>query len=121
MHQSWSFYLCNDKQGTFVKFRFLIQNLLKMGLGDELNNQLKLAFNNNSKRFYHLMLDFLMSNVMNKNSNAKITNKKEVFGFLDCEEILPSFMLLYLVFSGIYMSLDRLSDVFKEITDSMTV
>jgi len=67
----------------FAKFRFLMATLLKMGLGDELLNQMKFAFNNSSKRFYHLMLDYLMSTVLNKNQNAKINNKKEIFSFLD--------------------------------------
>ena len=113
--ESWSFYLVNDKQAIFGKFRFLIKILIKMGQGDDLVNQIKVAFNNNSKRFYHLMLDYLMSKVQ----VTKIDNKKDVFAYLDCEEILPSFMLLYLVFSGIYISLDRLNDMFKEIVDTM--
>lgn len=56
-------------------------NLLKLGLGDELMTQIKRTFTNNSKRFYHLMLDSLVSNL--KSKNVKLSNKKEVFGYLD--------------------------------------
>jgi hypothetical protein len=117
---SWSFYILNDKQGIFNKFRFLMSNLLKMNLGDELINQMKRTFKNSSKRFYYLMLDFLMSNVQKKMPSLTITNKKEIFRHLDCEEILPSFMLLYLIFSGLYIPLDRLAEMLRELSDLST-
>lgn len=65
-------------------------NLIKLGRGDEIITQMKRTFNDNSKRFYNLMLDSLMTSVQDKNMNIK--DKKEVFKFLDNEEVLPSFM-----------------------------
>ena len=65
-------------------------NLIKLGRGDEIIAQMKRTFNDNSKRFYNLMLDSLMTSVQDKNMNIK--DKKEVFKFLDNEEVLPSFM-----------------------------
>ena len=115
IYESWSFYLLNDNKNFFMKFKFLMQNLLKLGKGDEIITQVRRTFNNNSKRFYHLMLDSLMSNMIIKNAN--IGDKKEVFKFLDFEDILPSFFLLYFIFSGIYISLDRLALIFFQLWD----
>jgi hypothetical protein len=67
----------------YNKFRFLMINLLKMGRGDELVNQIKKTFKNNSKRFYSLMLDHLMASVLSKAPNIIINNKKEIFAYLD--------------------------------------
>jgi len=119
IYSSWSFYILNDKQDIFMKFRFLMANLIKMGQGDELVSQLKKTFRNNSKRFYNLMLDFLMASVLEKAPNVTISNKKEIFMYIDWEDFLTSFALLYLIFSGLYVSLDRLSDIFKNIWDSL--
>ena len=113
--ESWTFNFLLEKQSLFTKFKFLMVNLTKMSLGDEIINQMKIAFNNNSKRYYHLMLDFLMSKVQSKTQGPTIQSKKEVFRYLDWERLLPSFMLLYLIFTGIYSFLDRLSEMFNEI------
>lgn len=101
IYSTWSFYLLQDKNHVFGKFRFLMANLLKLGLGDELVGQMKKTFINNCKRFYHLMLDSLMCKV--KSKNITMSNKKEVFRYLDCEDVLPSFALMYLIFSGMYV------------------
>ena len=112
---AWTFNFLLEKQSLFTKFKFLMVNLIKMSLGDEVINQMKIAFNNNSKRYYHLMLDFLMSKVQSKVQSTTIQSKKEVFRHIDCENLLPSFMLLYLIFTGVYSFLDRLSGIFNEI------
>jgi hypothetical protein len=117
--ESWTFYILSDKQSMYNKFRFLMINLLKMGRGDELVNQIKKTFKNNSKRFYSLMLDHLMASVLSKAPNIIINNKKEIFAYLDWEDILTSFALLYLIFSGLYISLERLADIFKSLCDSI--
>lgn len=111
--------MLNDKQNVFARFRLLMSNLLKMGQSDELINQMKRTFNNNSKRFYHLMLDNLMLSVQKKTPNITISNKKDIFRYLDNEDILSSFMLMYLIFSGIYVTLDRLSDMFRQLCDDL--
>ena len=83
IYDSWTFYILSDKQSMYNKFRFLMMNLLKMGQGDELVNQMKKTFKNNSKRFYSLMLDHLMASVLAKAPNINISNKKEIFSYLD--------------------------------------
>lgn len=112
---AWTFNFLLEKQSLFTKFKFLMANLIKMSLGDEIISQMKIAFNNNSKRYYHLMLDFLMSKVQSKVQSTTIQSKKEVFRHIDWESLLPSFMLLYLIFTGVYSFLDRLSAMFNEI------
>jgi hypothetical protein len=34
---------------------------------------------------------------------------------LDCEEIIPSFLLIYLVFLGMFQLLDKLIEIFKDL------
>ncbi|CAI2381418.1 unnamed protein product [Moneuplotes crassus] len=117
IHQSWSFFLLTDKKTVFTKFSFLMKNLLKCGKENEIITQMKSKFTNNSKRFYHLMLDSLMT--MIKGKNVSIESKKEVFKHLDAEDILASFFLIYLIFSGVYISLERLSSILFNLCDAM--
>lgn len=41
--------------------------------------------------------------------------KKDIFKYLDCEEILPSLLLIYLVFQSIFSILDKVFEIFQDL------
>ena len=74
------------------------------------------TFKNQTKKFYNLMLDHLL--VKHSERKKEEVKKKEIFSFLDCQEILPAFMLSYLIFSSVYGLLNSISKSYKDIVDN---
>ena len=71
------------------------------------------SFKNQSKKYYNLVLDHLLSK--KQGNQPEEMTKKEIFKFLNCEEILPAFLLIYLVFSGIFNLISQLLFSFDDI------
>lgn len=74
----------------------------------------KQTFKNQSKKYYSLLLDYLLSKQAKK-AKADEIKKKEIMKFLDCDEILPAFLLLYLNFRGVLTVLDKLFEIFNDL------
>lgn len=43
--------------------------------------------------------------------------KKEIFKYLDCGEVLPAFLLIYLIFSGIHGMIEKLESIFTDLVN----
>jgi hypothetical protein len=50
-----------------------------------------------------------------KNLKTTEIKKKDIFKYLDCEEILPSLLLFYLVFQSIFSIIERLQEIFNDL------
>jgi hypothetical protein len=71
---------------------------VKIGRCDEVIKMIEASFKNQSKKFYNLILDFILQQKQAKKMKTDDVRKKDIFKYLDCEEILPSLLLIYLVF-----------------------
>lgn len=76
------------------------------------------TFKNQTKKFYNLMLDHLLAKHSERRKEE--VNKKEIFKSLDCEEILPAFMLSYLIFNSTYGLLSSIFKSYSEIIEGNT-
>ena len=113
----WTFNYAEHKQEVMSKFIFLMSNMVKMDKAEDLHSLISKSFLNQTKKYYNLTLDHLLSKQEGKNLGEEV-KKKEIFKYLDCEEILPAFLLMYLVFRGQFSFLEKLFTIYKDLIES---
>ena len=60
IHQGWTFNYMQSRQEIFLKFWFLMANMVKMNRSEDLIRMVSDTFKNQSKRYYNLIQDFLL-------------------------------------------------------------